>query len=81
MPGLIEMFEVMAELEGMCARLAARRITADESERLQELLEKCALAEQTGALRASPPPFLTSVATSTNCRVRAMFSTRSITQD
>ena len=34
LPGLIEMFEVMAELEGMCARLATRRITDTESAEL-----------------------------------------------
>lgn len=31
---LCEMFEVMAELEAMCARLAARRITREEGEEL-----------------------------------------------
>ncbi|GAA5236340.1 GntR family transcriptional regulator [Verticiella sediminum] len=34
---LIEMFQVMAELEGLCARLAARRITAQELEGLRAL--------------------------------------------
>jgi DNA-binding GntR family transcriptional regulator len=34
---MIEMFEVMAELEGMCARLAARRITPAEMTRLDTL--------------------------------------------
>jgi len=33
---LIEMFQVMAELEGLCARLAARRISADELMTLRE---------------------------------------------
>jgi DNA-binding GntR family transcriptional regulator len=32
---LVDIFDVMAELEGMCARLAARRITAGEREQLQ----------------------------------------------
>lgn len=48
LPQLIEMFEVMAELEGMCARLATRRITDKESAQLQELLDKCARAQETG---------------------------------
>lgn len=38
---LVEMFEVMAELEGMCGRLAARRISADEVISLREALERC----------------------------------------
>jgi DNA-binding GntR family transcriptional regulator len=38
---LIEMFEVMAELEGMCGRLAARRITLKELEGLGESLDRC----------------------------------------
>lgn len=48
LPQLIEMFEVMAELEGMCARLAARRITDAESEELRRLLDNCAGAKETG---------------------------------
>lgn len=32
---LMEMFELMAELEGLCARLAARRASAQELERLR----------------------------------------------
>lgn len=38
---LIEMFEVMAELEGMCGRLAARRITEDELAVLKAALLRC----------------------------------------
>jgi DNA-binding GntR family transcriptional regulator len=38
---LIEMFEVMAELEAMCARLAARRITAQELLELRAAHEEC----------------------------------------
>ncbi|MDA7430611.1 GntR family transcriptional regulator [Primorskyibacter aestuariivivens] len=34
---LMEMFELMAELEGLCARLAARRASAKELEELQAL--------------------------------------------
>ncbi len=45
---LIEMFEVMAELEGMCGRLAARRITAEELAELREALSRCDTAAQRG---------------------------------
>ncbi len=45
---LIEMFEVMAELEGMCARLAARRITDTEADELRALLDGCARANEQG---------------------------------
>lgn len=38
---LCEMFEVMAELEGMCGRLAARRIQPDEKANLIELHHRC----------------------------------------
>lgn len=38
---LVERFEVMAELEGMCARLAARRITPDELQGLRDAHEAC----------------------------------------
>ncbi len=38
---LIEMFEVMAELEGMCGRLAARRIQPDELAALEQALVRC----------------------------------------
>ncbi len=38
---LVEMFEVMAELEGMCGRLAARRMSALEHERLLEAHRAC----------------------------------------
>lgn len=31
---MVEMFEVMSELEGLCARLAARRMTKDERDQL-----------------------------------------------
>lgn len=39
LPRLIEMFEVMAELEGMCARLAARRMTDAERRHLASLVD------------------------------------------
>jgi DNA-binding GntR family transcriptional regulator len=41
---MVEIFEVMAELEGMCGRLAARRIEEDELDRLYELHKECAAA-------------------------------------
>lgn len=41
---LVEMFEVMAELEGMCARLAARRITPAELAALEARHEGCRAA-------------------------------------
>ena len=34
---VIEMFEVMAEMEGLCARLAARRVTPQIRERVEEI--------------------------------------------
>lgn len=45
---LIEMFEVMAELEGMCGRLAARRITVEELTGLREALTRCEKAAEAG---------------------------------
>lgn len=39
-----EMFEVMAELEAMCGRLAARRITPAEQKALQEAHRACEVA-------------------------------------
>ena len=41
---LIEMFEVMAELEGMCGRLAARRMTDAERNELAAAHEACEAA-------------------------------------
>ncbi len=38
---VIEMFEVMAELEALCARLAARRLLAEDHQRLQATLKAC----------------------------------------
>lgn len=38
---LFEMFEVMAYLEGMCGRLAARRINEEEKHELLQLHEEC----------------------------------------
>lgn len=45
---LIEMFEVMAELEGMCGRLAARRITPLELSLLEQALTRCDTAARGG---------------------------------
>ena len=45
---LIEMFEVMAELEGMCGRLAARRIGEAELEELRQAHERCEAAARAG---------------------------------
>ncbi|MDT8894616.1 GntR family transcriptional regulator [Halomonas sp. I1] len=45
---LIEMFEVMAELEGMCGRLAARRISDEELTTLREALARCEAAARAG---------------------------------
>jgi DNA-binding GntR family transcriptional regulator len=41
---LMEMFDVMAELEALCGRLAARRITPEERQRLLAAHEACAAA-------------------------------------
>lgn len=41
---LVEMFEVMAELEGMCGRLAARRMTETEQQALLAAQEGCKAA-------------------------------------
>lgn len=48
LPSLIEMFEVMAELEGMCGRLCARRMTPPEYDALVEALEACQKAASEG---------------------------------
>ena len=47
---LIEMFEVMAELEVMCAQLAARRMSEDELAAIEKAHEACQ-----GAVDASDP--------------------------
>ncbi|OGA32965.1 MAG: hypothetical protein A3F75_06285 [Betaproteobacteria bacterium RIFCSPLOWO2_12_FULL_64_23] len=39
---MVQMFEVMAELEAMCARLAAERMTAAERNLLQQAARACA---------------------------------------
>ena len=45
---LIEMFEVMAELEGMCGRLAARRISEPELAALKAAHKRCEAAALAG---------------------------------
>src|SRR5690606_29923649 len=45
---LLEMFEVMAELEAMCARHAARRMTEADYQELAAAHEACGLAQQAG---------------------------------
>lgn len=45
---LLEMFEVMAELEAMCARLAARRAQPEDEIALRETLAACARAAEAG---------------------------------
>ena len=45
---LLQMFEVMAELEGMCARLAARRLTDDDLKALQRADTACEASLQKG---------------------------------
>jgi DNA-binding GntR family transcriptional regulator len=46
---ICEMFEVMAELEGMCARLAARRITDEEQAALVASHKACERARDRGS--------------------------------
>jgi DNA-binding GntR family transcriptional regulator len=48
LPELIELFEVMAELEAMCARLAARRATHDDVAHIEEALNACEQAAGEG---------------------------------
>src|SRR5690606_27294096 len=45
---LTERFEVMAEIEALCAKLAATRATQIEIDLLRRTLEACAQAAQTG---------------------------------
>jgi DNA-binding GntR family transcriptional regulator len=51
MPGfveVVEMFEVMGELEGMCGRLAAKRISDQQLKAFATACEKCEKAEAAG---------------------------------
>ncbi len=45
---LVEMFEVMAELEGMCGRLAARRVTEEDLETINQAAMACETALEQG---------------------------------
>lgn len=45
---LSEMFEVIAELEALCARNCARRATSDDVIQLSDLHHKCTVAAQSG---------------------------------
>jgi DNA-binding GntR family transcriptional regulator len=45
---LLEMFDVMAELEAMCGRLAARRLQAEDEEALTRTLAACRDAADAG---------------------------------
>ncbi len=45
---LMEMFEVVAELEAMCGRLAARRLTDESEKELTDALQACAGAAENG---------------------------------
>ena len=45
---LVEMFEVMAELEAMCARLAARRMTPQEQQALVAAHHACLASRDSG---------------------------------
>jgi DNA-binding GntR family transcriptional regulator len=45
---LIEMFQVMAELEGLCARLAARRVSPSWGEEISEIHQRLVAASQSG---------------------------------
>lgn len=47
-PELAERFEVMAELEAMCARLAARRASPDELQTIRDAQTACTRAAETG---------------------------------
>lgn len=48
---IVEMFEVMAEMEALAARLAARRISDEQIDLLKMACERCALAEKSGEHR------------------------------
>ncbi|HEY7646479.1 MAG TPA: GntR family transcriptional regulator [Hyphomicrobiales bacterium] len=45
---LLEMFDVMAELEALCGRLAARRATAEDEAALRATLASCREAAESG---------------------------------
>lgn len=45
---LVEMFQVMAELEGLCARLAARRVSPAWRSQIEEIHQRLVAASSTG---------------------------------
>ena len=45
---LLEMFEVMAELEALCVKLAARRTRGEDMQTLQKLADDCEQAMNSG---------------------------------
>ncbi|HWK46917.1 MAG TPA: GntR family transcriptional regulator [Stellaceae bacterium] len=49
---LIEMFQVMAELEGLCARLAARRVSHSWSEKIDEIHQRLVALSDGGDIDA-----------------------------
>ena len=51
-PVLIEMFQVMAELEGLCARLAARRVSKAWSGEINEIHQRLIAAGERGDVDA-----------------------------
>lgn len=48
LPDMIRLFEVMSELEGICAKFAARRMTMQERTALRKLHEQSAVAYEAG---------------------------------
>ena len=52
MSQLAERFEVMSEIEGICARLAAQRITPDELSQLSQAHEACRIQLEAGDIDA-----------------------------
>ena len=51
-PKMIEMFEVMAELEGLCARLATRRMSDEEKSTLLQIHAQCQHLAEKGDVEA-----------------------------
>jgi DNA-binding GntR family transcriptional regulator len=49
LPAVLEMFQVMGELEGLCARLAARRITPGQRQRIADAHEALKISANRGA--------------------------------
>lgn len=47
---LLEMFQVMAELEGLCARLAARRISQAQRKHLEDIHQRLEISAESGEI-------------------------------